>query len=170
MQLSVVMSRSILKSVLSPHKLWSSNSPGSCCRGQLWWGYCWGQTRGRAPPWCREPLHSLKMSKQRGRPMLLECRLISAEEEPAAQNGSSAIASWKWFETVSQKVVILTIQPCHTGVVNFELFALQILHGEMGTAQQMRFIFRSKDTKLITSCRRVLLWPGFYFCSSQFAF
>lgn len=79
-QLSVVMNQSILKSVLSPHKLWCYNSPGSCCRGELRWGYCWGWTRARAPPWCGEPLHSLKMSKQRGRPMLLECRLISAQK------------------------------------------------------------------------------------------
>lgn len=28
---------------------------------------------------------------------------------------------------------ILTVQPCHTGVMNFELITLQILHGEMGT-------------------------------------
>lgn len=27
---------------------------------------------------------------------------------------------------------ILTIQPCHAGVVNFELVPLQVLHGEMG--------------------------------------
>lgn len=35
--------------------------------------------------------------------------------------------------------------------MNFELFALQILHGEMGAEQQVRFIFRGNETELISS-------------------
>lgn len=33
----------------------------------------------------------------------------------------------------SHTPAILTIQPCHAGVMNFELFTLKILHGEMGS-------------------------------------
>lgn len=46
--------------------------------------------------------------------------------------------------------MILTAQPGHTGIVNFELWALQVLHGEMRTEQQVGFIFRDTDTELIS--------------------
>lgn len=59
-QLSVVMSQSILKSVPCPHKLCCCNSPGSCCPGELWWGYCWGWMTGRVLLWFGEPLRFLK--------------------------------------------------------------------------------------------------------------
>lgn len=46
--------------------------------------------------------------------------------------------------------MILTTQPGHTGIVNFELRALKVLHGEMRTEQQVGFIFRDTDTELIS--------------------
>lgn len=82
-QLPVVMSRSILKSVPCPHKLGCCNSPGSCCPGELWWGYCWGWMRGCVPLWCGEPLRFLKRWKQFGEEghVFLDQRLILAEAE-----------------------------------------------------------------------------------------
>lgn len=80
-QLSVVMSQSILKYVLCPHKLCRCNSPGSCCPGGSWWGYCWGWTRGRVLLWCGEPLRFLKrlgQFREEG-PVLLELWLKSTE-------------------------------------------------------------------------------------------
>lgn len=61
--------------------------------------------------------------------------------------------------------VILTAQPWHTGVVNFELCALQVLHGEVRTEQQVGFIFRGKDTEVISSWKRTSCSqkPGFCF-------
>lgn len=39
----------------------------------------------------------------------------------------------------------LTVQPRHAGVVDLEVLALQILHGEMGAEQQVGFIFEGKS-------------------------
>lgn len=59
-QLSLIMSQSILKSVLCPHELDRCNSPRSCCPGESWWGCCWGWTRGCVPLWSGEPLLFLR--------------------------------------------------------------------------------------------------------------
>lgn len=68
--------------------------------------------------------------------------------EPEAQ---SQVRSLKWAlchsGVISEwKRGIITVQPGHAGVMNFELFTLQILHGEMGAEQQVRFIFRGNET------------------------
>lgn len=68
--------------------------------------------------------------------------------EPEAQ---SQVRSLKWAlchsGVISEwKRGIITVQPGHAGVMNFELFTLQILHGEVGAEQQVRFIFRGNET------------------------
>lgn len=113
------------------------NSPGSCCPAESWWGCCWGWKTGRVLLWCGEPLRfltGLRQFRKEG-PVLLEWRLKLTEADTVAiaLRTSGSFSGEIFTGVLTVRTGILTVQPCHTGVMYFELFTLQILHSEMGT-------------------------------------